>query len=64
MKPVVTCELIHGVPTVGQRGYVRRTSDHPVLGQPRTETTHTSRVLRVDTENRVIETLNTLYLYK
>lgn len=64
MKPVVNCELIHGIPTVGERAYVLRTSEHPVLGQPTMRETHTSQVIRVDVKNRIIETLNTLYLYK
>lgn len=62
MKPVVHCELLE-TPVVGQGTLVRRTSEHPRLGQPKSSPMVTSRVLRVDAENKIVETLNTLYLY-
>lgn len=66
MKPVVNCKLaeVGVLPRVGTPAYVLRTSEHPKLGQPNSRITQTSKVLRVDTENCIIETLNTLYLYK
>ena len=63
-KPTVTCELI-GLEPVGQayRAVLRRTSSHPKLGPERSPTvkTVTSRIVRIDWDSRIIETLNTYY---
>lgn len=63
MKPTVMCEL-RETPVVGERTVVHRTSEHPILGSPNCGITHTSRVLKVDYVEGVIETLNTLYKFK
>lgn len=63
-KPTVTCELI-SLEQIGDayRAVLRRTSSHPKLGPERSPSvrTVTSRIVRIDWDTRIIETLNTYY---
>jgi len=66
MKRIVNCQLIglEKVNHVQYRAWLQRTGEHPVLGAERQgQTTVTSLVLRIDFENHLIETLNTIYRY-
>lgn len=65
-KPTVTCELINleKVESVDAfRAVLRRTSSHPRLGPEHSPSvkTVTSRIVRIDWDTRIIETLNTYY---
>lgn len=65
-KPTVTCELIELQQVGGligvYRALMRRTSSHPKLGPDREGTrTYSSRIVRIDFDHRIIETLNTYY---
>lgn len=68
-KPTVKCSLISlehecaGSPVYVAN--VHRTSEHPRLGPDVPGTvTRTSRIVRIDFDHRIIETLNTYYEYK
>lgn len=66
-KPTVTCELlkleaVDGWPVGTYRAFVHRTSTHPRLGADiEGKISITSRIIRVDFDHRIIETLNTYY---
>lgn len=65
-KPTVACELIslEKVESVDAfRAVLRRMSSHPKLGPERSPSvrTVTSRIVRIDWDTRIIETLNTYY---
>lgn len=68
-KPRVKCQLISleqvcNTPVM-YRAVLQRVTGHPRLGRERPgQTTVTSRILRIDFEYGVIETLNTYYLFK
>lgn len=69
VKPTVTCALIRLEQIEGEdegvyRAYIYRTSFHPRLGiDMEGQITVTSRVIRVDFDHRIIETLNTYYKF-
>lgn len=60
-KPTVTCNVNSSLLEVGKPAYVRRTSDHPRLGQPTSKLTETSEVVKIDLTNGTFETINTVY---
>lgn len=66
MKPIVLCELIE-LKKFGDVfvAHLQRTSPHPVIGPDVPgKTTVTSRVLRIDFDFGMIETLNTYYIFR
>lgn len=66
-KAIVQCALL-GIEEVGRtvyRAHLQRTSTHPVLGADKKgSVTITSQILRIDFENHLIETLNTIYRWE
>jgi hypothetical protein len=68
MKPRVKCSRVSFVKwpnTPHYVAYLDRLSDHPRLGEPRTESQmRTSALLRVDFVKKEVETMNTIYWWE
>lgn len=64
-KPRYACTLLHwdSRDIHNLRAIIIRLDNHSVLGSPNGKATLTSRVLRIDTQEKLIETLNSVYCY-